>query len=113
MKRLFLAVVVGSVCVACAFEVKQVFREERFTRGNVNLKVIQPADEADWIWIDDDGPKGSAMDAVRFSRTFTAQGAEALTMDVSGDERFVLFLDGREVARGPHKGDVRHWYYQT
>ena len=97
---------------AHAFEAEQIFREERFTRGNTNLRVMQPADEAAWIWIDDAGPEKGAMDAVRFSRTFTAQG-EALTIDVSGDERFVLTLDGREVARGPHKGDVRHWYCQT
>ncbi|MBR4652920.1 MAG: hypothetical protein IKO72_06120 [Kiritimatiellae bacterium] len=95
-----------------AFEVRQVFREERFTRGNVNLRQLQPADDADWIWIEGAGPAKGEMDAVRFSRSFVAQ-AEPLVLDVSGDERFVLFLDGREIARGPHKGDVHHWYYQT
>lgn len=29
-----------------AFEVRQVFREERFTRGDVNLCSLQPIDEA-------------------------------------------------------------------
>ena len=102
----------ATTLAAQAFEVKQVFREERFTRGNVNMYVLQLADEAAWIWIDDAGPAPGAMDAVRFTRTFAAQDV-ALTIDVSGDERFVLFLDGREIARGPHKGDVHHWYYQT
>ena len=97
---------------AQAFEAKQLFREERFTRGNVNLRVLQPADEADWIWIDDAGPASDEMDAVRFACTFAAQGTP-LELDISADERFVLFLDGREIARGPHKGLVTHWYYQT
>ena len=35
-----------------AFEVRQVFREERFTRGNVNLRLIQAADAADWMKMD-------------------------------------------------------------
>ena len=95
-----------------AFEVKQVFREERFTRGNVNLRPQQPVDGADWIWIRDDGPAKGEMDAVRFSCAFAAQPAP-LVVDVSADERFVLFLDGREIARGPHKGLVNHWYYQS
>ena len=119
MKRLawLKAVLVATVAVSAAhagvaFETKQVFREERFTRGNVNLRVLQPIDEADWIWIDDAGPAKGEMDEVRFSCEFGAR-TEPLKIDVSADERFVLFLDGREIARGPHKGLVNHWYYQT
>ncbi len=101
-----------ALMAAGAFDVKQVFREERFTRGDVNLRVLQQADEAAWIWIADAGPADGAMDAVRFTCDFAADGA-ALEFDVSADERFVLFLDGREIARGPHKGAVNHWYYQS
>lgn len=97
---------------AAAFECSQVFREERFTRGDVNRHPLQPADSADWIWIDDAGPSGGDIDAVRFEADFTSSG-EPLVVDVSADERFVLFLDGREIARGPHKGVVNHWYYET
>ena len=106
---LFAAILASS---AAAFDCSQVFREERFSRGNVNLRVQQPADEADWIWIDDAGPAGKDIDAVRFEADFTSSG-DALVVDVSADERFVLFLDGREIARGPHKGVVNHWYYET
>lgn len=106
------AVVIVAAYVVSAFEARQVFRPERFTRGNVNLRVLQPIDDADWIWIDDAGPAKGEMDAVRFSCEFSIR-TEPLTIDVSADERFVLFLDGREIARGPHKGLVNHWYYQT
>ena len=112
MKYGLFVLAAATLLAAQAFEVKQVFREERFTRGNVNLRVLQPADAADWIWIDDAGPAKDTMDAVRFSRTFAAQNAP-LEIDVSADERFVLFLDGREIARGPHKGTINHWYCQT
>ena len=70
----FLVLAVATMLAVRAFEVKQVFREERFTRGNVNLRVLQPADEADWIWIDDAGPAADTMDAVRFAMPFEAQG---------------------------------------
>ena len=130
-----------------AFEVEQIFREERFTRGNVNLRVQQPIDGADWIWIDDAEPAKGEMDAVRFENEFVYGGGRWATalpgdcghradvtlpgaavtnegravaprppdmeFDVSADQRFVLFLDGREIARGPHKGLENHWYYQS
>ena len=68
------AVAVFAAHICDAFEVEQVFREERFARGNVNLRVLQPIDEADWIWIDDGGPAKAEMDAVRFSCDFAGDG---------------------------------------
>ena len=107
-KNVFLPLALCVLAVAAqAVEVRQVFREERFTRGNVNLRRVQAADDADWIWIADAGPTKGEMDAVRFSKEFVC-GAPELEIDVSADERFVLFLDGREIARGPHKGLVNH-----
>ena len=96
-----------------AFEVKQIFREERFTRGNVNLRPLQPIDEAAWIWT-----AGAALDEkqggpiVRFRNRFVSDGAK-LVFDVSADPRYVLLLDGQVISRGPHKGFLEHWYYQT
>ena len=54
--KLFLAYVLAATCAFGAIEVRQEFRPERFTRGNVNLRVLQPIDKAAWI-----GPKGGAM----------------------------------------------------
>ena len=72
-----------------AFEVKQVFREERFSRGNVNLRPVQEIDAASWIW-----PKGvpfseDSRPVVRFRTAFEAR-KEPLRIDVSADARFVL-----------------------
>ncbi len=130
-KKVFMPLAICVLAVAAqAVDVRQAFREERFTRGNVNLRPLQTADDADWIWIADGGPAKGEMDAVRFSKEFVCSGHAGrvtlpndgravaprppeLEIDVSADERFVLFLDGREIARGPHKGLVNHWYYQS
>lgn len=34
-------------------------------------------------------------------------------MRVSADQRYKLFVDGKPVARGPQRGDERHWHYDT
>ncbi len=115
--------VCGTICTAFAtlaaalsaeaFEARQVFREERFTRGDVNLRSLQPIDEASWIWTrgaDLDG--GNAFPIVRFRCDFASDGTP-LVFDVSADPRYVLLLDGRVVSRGPHKGFVERWSYQT
>ena len=115
----------ASLAVSAA-DVRQVFREPRLTRGDTNVRRVQPIDDAAWIWADVPPQWGVATDGdawrtkvtasscpfFRFRRRFVADGAP-LRLDVSADERFVLFLDGRPVARGPHRGLVMHWYYQT
>ena len=37
--------------VAHAADVRQVFRAERYERGNVNISPLQPIDEAAWVWL--------------------------------------------------------------
>lgn len=112
--RVLLAAVLSFAALAGeAFEVKQVFREERFTRGNVNLRPLQPIDKASWIWTD-----GAVFDekksfpVVRFRNRFVSDGSP-LVFDVSADPRYVLLLDGQVISRGPHKGFLEHWYYQS
>ena len=110
---LALVMAVGSLATG-AFESEQVFRPERVTRGNVNLLPLQAIDEAAWVWLDGVGvAKGDYTPFVRFRKEFDAVAGEPLRFDVSADARFVLLLDGREIARGPHKGVVNHWYYET
>ena len=76
----------------------------------MNLRVLQPIDTAAWI-----GPKNGATGKypfVRFKRPFKGRSTP-LVIDVSADARFVLLLDGQEIARGPHQGFPNHWYYET
>ena len=48
MKRLCLLSALFGACAASAFEVTQVFRPERFDRGNTTMRRVQSADEAAW-----------------------------------------------------------------
>ncbi len=123
-ETLVAAIVLSSLSATA--EVRRIFRAERFLRGDENVRNVQPIDKASWIWADEPpawaaaciGQKAKKCCDVleprffRFKKTFVAQG-EPLRFDVSADERFVLFLDGREIARGPHRGMPDHWFYQT
>lgn len=116
MQILFIVLPLVAFCAldGDAFDVKQVFREERFSRGNVNLRPVQEIDAASWIWAKglETKREEDPRCVVRFRAGFEAL-PEPLRIDVSADARFVLLLDGREIARGPHKGCPEHWYYQT
>ena len=120
-----LAVVI--VLAVCAFGgVQRVFRPERFVRGDENVRTVQPIDDAAWIW--EKAPPKWAVGCIgpgarkrrdvfeprflRFRKAFTATDAP-LRLDVSADERFVLLLDGKEIARGPHRGMPERWFYQS
>ena len=122
-------------CLALALtlqgEVVRVFRPPRYERGMLNQHVCQPIDEAAWIWHPDvpepppvvcdigaffrrvtDAGGQDASTFVRFGRTFESDGTP-FEIDVSADERFILFLDGRPVARGPNRGWTANWQYQS
>lgn len=48
-------ILVLSIALVCSveapgFEVRRIFRPERLTRGDTNVRVLQPIDEAAWIW---------------------------------------------------------------
>ena len=102
--------------VSGARRICRAFRDARVTRGNTNILRVQPIDEASWVWHPDVGkPKdGTTLAILKFRRAFdVAEGDGTLVLDVSADERFVLFLDGEFVARGPNRGTVENWQYQT
>lgn len=44
---------------------------------------------------------------------FTLDTPETIRLHVSADERYELWLDGERVGRGPERGDVRHWFFET
>jgi len=110
------AVATLGVFTAGAFDVEQVMRAPRYTRGDTNVRKVQPIDRADWIWF-----PGCATDTAfvgnprtfRFRRAFTSDGSP-LTFDVSADERYVLILDGRVIGRGPDRAaTVENWMYNS
>ena len=113
---------------AFAAEVRQVMKEARYSRGDENVRVVQPADTAAWIWMPGTDVYGVAAYGdeararslkgeapawfFRFRNDFTSDGSP-LRFDVTADERFVLYLDGRAIARGPQRGTPNHWCFQS
>ncbi len=95
--------------------VERVFRPARFMRGNTGVMPVQAIDQAAWISHPDGskmGPFAYMPRVVRYRCAFTSDGTP-LEIDVTGDERFILTLDGQFVARGPHRGTVENWTYQS
>jgi len=127
--RVLFVVMAAIAFAAQAAEVSRVMRPERLERGDTNLRPLQPIDEAAWIWLPGLDKWGGAVFSatrtdpetlsretqyfLRFRRAFTARTGEPLEFDVSADERFILLLDGREIARGPARGLKNRWYYQS
>ena len=120
---LFAALFAAGVSAADA---KRIFRDERSLRGDENVSRVQPIDLAAWIWADVPAiwqnpcigrMKNIPRDIItprffRFAKKFEGLGTP-LRIDVSADERFILMLDGKEFARGPHRGMPEHWFYHS
>ena len=70
-----------------------------------------PFSQARWIWSAGDGDSRYAVR--RFRGTFELTHTQTLTCHVSADSRYVLFLDGTFVGRGPARSDLRHYVYET
>jgi hypothetical protein len=77
---------------------------------------------AHWIWSSEathakpSRPTSSPYDVRLFRREFDCgsdPSAARLRIEVSADSRYVLWLNGVVVARGPAKGDVRHHFFDT
>jgi len=73
--------------------------------------------EAIWIWVSDTprrGRKDRIADIARFRYSFhLARVPQKTEVCVSADSRYIFYCNGREVGRGPAKGDIQHHYYET
>ena len=129
MRYSFALIVAGMVVCLHASEtlptVQKVFLPQRLHSGNTGIKKVQPIDDAAWIWHPEITANSSAVAHAdvfiggwrepalfRFRRKFEA-AASPVRIHVSADERFELFLDGKRIARGPDRSDVKHWCYAT
>lgn len=76
---------------------------------------------ASWIWSSEGthavptGAKASPSHyQVRmFRRSFEAKVGTTLTVHVSADSRYLLYLNGSLVGRGPARGDIHHHFYDS
>ena len=75
-------------------------------------RVFGGAPAASWIAPPD--TPGDAYGVFHFRRTFELPSRpERFTVHVSGDNRYRLFVNGRQVSSGPERSDLMHWRYET
>lgn len=70
-----------------------------------------PFNDARWIWSNDDGDLRYAVR--RFRGGFTLDSEQSIRVFVCADSRYLLYLNGRLIGRGPARSDVRHTMYDT
>src|SRR5262245_19878040 len=67
---------------------------------------------AQWITSSNAPERDAAV--LQFRKVFEiAQVPQRFVVHVSADNQFVLNLNQREVGRGPARGDLAHWKYET
>ncbi|MEK7475758.1 MAG: alpha-L-rhamnosidase C-terminal domain-containing protein [Candidatus Coatesbacteria bacterium] len=67
---------------------------------------------AQWAWSRDWGGPGLTVRLFRLSFVTETPG-DRITVHVSADSRYRLYLDGVAVGRGPLKGALEHYHYET
>src|SRR3954471_9250912 len=50
---------------------------------------------------------------VAYRRVFKLADDATFHLHVSADQRYQLYLDGVQIARGPERGDAEHWFFET
>jgi len=76
----------------------------------------QAAREKHWRaqWITSSGAAERDEAVLHFRKTIELAAApEHFVVHVSADNQFILFVNGREAGRGPSRGDLAHWRYET
>lgn len=51
--------------------------------------------------------------AMAFRCRFKAERQEEITVHVTADERYILFLNGKQIGRGSERGDKNLWYFES
>lgn len=65
-------------------------------------------------WITHPEIDKTAYGLIHFRNTFElTEKPDRFIIHVSGDNRYRLYANGKEVCYGPQMGDIRHWRYET
>lgn len=95
---------------------ERIIRPARVARGATSQERLSLFDSACWITHEDLKNERITADlrVVRFRCEFKVEEEKAsFEIDVSADERFLLTCDGEFVGRGPHRGTVDNWTFQS
>ena len=77
-----------------------------------NPELLTRGWKAKWVWVAEADPFGYGV--YHFRRSFDlASKPSAFLIHVTADNRYQLFVNGERVARGPARGDLFHWRYES
>jgi hypothetical protein len=78
----------------------------------VNQKLLQNHWTASWISSPDIAPRDYGV--YHFRKTFDLQAIpEKFIINITADNRYRLFVNGKAVSSGPARGDLYNWYFET
>ncbi|HUI42958.1 MAG TPA: alpha-L-rhamnosidase C-terminal domain-containing protein [Terriglobia bacterium] len=78
----------------------------------VNPKLLETSWTAQWVTCPQAPPHDFGV--CYFRKAFTLAAAPAhFVVHVSADNRYELFVNGTRVSRGPSRGDLDHWRFET
>lgn len=106
----------GDLSLGGEMRVERIFRPQRVARGETSIRQLALFDKAAWVTHEDlkKEIEPERLRVVRFRKKFQVGASAApLEFDVSADERFYLTCDGKFIARGPHRGSVDNWMFQS
>ncbi len=67
--------------------------------------------KGNWIWIE--GGSKSENKVACFRKEFTAKSCDDTIVRISADTRYVLYINGKEIGRGPIRSTIERWYYDV
>ena len=80
--------------------------------ANINPDLLTKRWQASWVSHPTASPKDYGV--YHFRRTFDLDSQpEKFIIHVSADNRYRLFVNGQSVCRGPARGDLMHWRFET
>ncbi|MBN1623593.1 MAG: alpha-L-rhamnosidase N-terminal domain-containing protein [Clostridia bacterium] len=65
--------------------------------------------KGNWIWVQ--GGSDCENKVACFRKEFTVNSCEETVIRISADTRYVLYINGREIGRGPIRSTIERWYY--
>ncbi len=93
-----------------------IFSFSSFVQGQVGAKINPVLLNRKWKaqWITCPGISLTDFGVFHFRKTFLLQDRpHEFIIHVSGDNRYRLFVNGEEVCKGPARGDLAHWRFET
>jgi alpha-L-rhamnosidase len=84
--------------------------------GRVCAQDVAASQEKHWIarWITAPGAPERDGVVLHFRKLIdVAQPSEHFMVNVSADNQFIFYVNGKEAGRGPSRADLGHWRYET